>query len=377
MSTIILTGASGFLGNIILSNLFYNSNSDVIAVIRGNNDSSKIYEKAIGYLRDTHRPVIDEYAARFSTIDLQDIFDKKIDLEQLKILDIESVIHAAGSVDYFNEEHLTQININLTSTFINFSKKINAKKFVYISTAYSAGYTNELVTESELPEPDKDPTFYTYSKRKAEAIVATSGIKFLIIRPSIVIGHSKYGLYHGKRYGLYQQWMLLERLFRDSVDDEWHLLAQHYPLNLLHVDTFEESFHWAYNHLPKDSYFNVTSDNDVLPTPRELYKLWFDNTLRPKRVIFYEEYDKLPIAKLSKKQRIFGGLIKTNSEIASFQWKFENTARSYLKKLGMVHVNATLESVEVCQSVFLKQSSNGLNKLKESTTTYENHCISC
>jgi len=43
----------------------------------------------------------------------------------------------------------------------------------------------------------EDPTEYTRTKRNAEELVATSGVPYLILRPSIVIGDSRDGRYFG------------------------------------------------------------------------------------------------------------------------------------------------------------------------------------
>lgn len=120
---------------------------------------------------------------------------------------ITAVVHCAGCLDYFNEEGLKALNEEFTARLAEASRRAGVRCFVFVSTAYSAGYSGGRVPEGPLDDPHSDPTYYTSSKRNAERIVAASGLPFLIVRPSIVIGSSRDGRYSGKRYGLYQQWM--------------------------------------------------------------------------------------------------------------------------------------------------------------------------
>ena len=89
---------------------------------------------------------------------------------------------------------------------------LDLERLYYLSTAFSCGYRSDRVPERLHPVPESDPTDYTWSKREAESILARSGVPFVIIRPSVVVGDSRDGRYSGKRYGVYQLWHAAERL---------------------------------------------------------------------------------------------------------------------------------------------------------------------
>jgi len=132
-------------------------------------------------------------------------------------VDIDEIIHCAGCVDYFDERALIEGNVIFTEQIVSLEKIKPVQRIVFLSTAYSSGYTNGKISKLLHDTPDKDPTYYTKTKRAAESIIVESGINYLILRPSIVIGHSITGRYSGKMYGLYQQWMGPERLLMDHI----------------------------------------------------------------------------------------------------------------------------------------------------------------
>ena len=53
--------------------------------------------------------------------------------------------------------------------------------------------------------------------------MAACGLPFIVLRPSILIGTGDTGRYSGRRYGLYQQWMGLERLVCDRSAGSFEL----------------------------------------------------------------------------------------------------------------------------------------------------------
>lgn len=108
---------------------------------------------------------------------------------------------------------------------------------------------------------------------------------FVIIRPSVVIGSSVDGRYSGKRYGLYQQWMGIERLLSDRHHAELHTVATNQALNLLHQDVFQSSVASIVRWVPESEYVNLVVDNQITPSMKDIWRL-FCEVLRPRTVIF-------------------------------------------------------------------------------------------
>jgi nucleoside-diphosphate-sugar epimerase len=119
---------------------------------------------------------------------------------------IDQIINCAGAVHYFDVKALQESNIDLVNDLVAASREVRLQRFIHISTAFACGFSNEITQEALLPEPSADPTEYTRFKRRAEYLVAESGLPFLILRPSIVIGDSRDAHYFGPAYGLYQYW---------------------------------------------------------------------------------------------------------------------------------------------------------------------------
>ncbi len=85
---------------------------------------------------------------------------------------IETVFHLAASLGN-DEEELQRVNVDGTQNLVEASKANKVKRIIYVST-YLAG--------------EKYKSAYGKSKRQGEEIVKKSGIKFAIIRPSVVYG---------------------------------------------------------------------------------------------------------------------------------------------------------------------------------------------
>jgi nucleoside-diphosphate-sugar epimerase len=268
---------------------------------------------------------------------------------------VDEIIHCAGCLDYYDVAKLQAVNVHYTAHLLVLARHLSLKRFVYVSTAYSSGYQPHRTPERLLTDPPADPTEYTRTKREAEALVARSGIPFVIIRPSILIGTSDTGRYSGKRYGLYQQWMGLERLACDRYHAEFHTVAPKMPLNVLHQDAFCSAFVAAYGWLPDGSFMNLVSNPDTSPSMRDLWDMWFEVT-RPATIYYYPSVDDVPLKHIHTRQRAYLTFAQVNLEIASHQWRFETTWLDLLRAKGLQFVDATVDTVRVCQDRFVASS---------------------
>ena len=206
-----------------------------------------------------------------------------------------------------------------------------------------------------LPDPASDPTQYTRTKREAERLIAASGVPFVIIRPSILIGTSQSGRYSGKRYGLYQQWMGLERLACDRYHAAFHTVAPEQPLNVLHQDAFCAAFKLAWRWLPNGAFMNLVSNPQTSPSMRDLWDMWFEVT-RPQTIYYYASFDDVPFKNIPTRQRAYLTFAQVNLEIASHHWQFETTWLELLRGKGLSFVDATTQTVRVCQDRFVASS---------------------
>lgn len=354
---ILLTGASGFLGHIILSRLLADYQCDIIILLRPGAELKQLKNNVEDYLKNSYISIDNSQWDRVMPIFVSQPGESLPEGIERKIGVIDAIFHAAGNVDYFDTEQLHIGNVQYTSNLIQLAKRCHAQQFIYVSTAFSSGYKDMPILEQACCPPFKDPTAYVTSKRHAEALVEQSGIPYFIMRPSIVIGHSKTGYYRGKRYGLYQQWMLMEKLFHNHYIVNWHYVANKKKLQLVHCDSFENMLFAAIETLPVNTHVNIVSESSTLPSYRDAVDLWFKRVLKPKSISYYDDYDSLPLNKLSRKERMFFNLIKTNTEIATASWFFETASSQKIQAKGIEINDVTLASLLRCQNSFVKQSS--------------------
>jgi nucleoside-diphosphate-sugar epimerase len=234
-----------------------------------------------------------------------------------------------------------------------------------LSTAFAGGYCYQTIPEAPLSDPPSDPTDYTRTKRMGEYQVVEGGIPYLILRPSIVIGDSRTGYYPGKPYGIYQVIRAGESFLTQIYLEKLHLLAPKYPLPLLHQDAFQEGFFASYQHSPHNSFINLVSEHGTLPTTRDLWRFWVENLLQPQEVVYYERKDQIDFERLTLQEKAVIEFSSVNFEIASNPWIFQRDALNTICTNGYSFMDATPQTLDICQSRFLKDSEKLQKYLKD------------
>ncbi len=354
-SKILVTGATGYLGALIVASLLRDTNARIVCLTRAVHDRKALLApiveeweaQAKGCWSDAIEARVEQMALPEDLADVRDLAPS--------LQGVDEIVHCAGCLDYYDAEKLQAVNVHYTAHMLVLARQLDLKRFVYVSTAYSSGYQPHRTPEGLLAEPGSDPTQYTRTKREAERLVAKSGVPFVVIRPSILIGTSDTGRYSGKRYGLYQQWMGLERLACDRYHEEFHTVAPRMPLNVLHQDAFCDAFKAAYKWLPDGAFMNLVSDPGRSPSMRHLWDMWFEVT-RPARIYYYPSLNDVPLKEIHTRQRAYLTFAQVNLEIASHHWQFEATWLELLGAKGLRFVDATVETVRVCQDRFVRSS---------------------
>jgi nucleoside-diphosphate-sugar epimerase len=352
----LLTGGTGYLGGLIAATLLVNEDVEIVLPVRKGNDLEGIARPIRAEIEVQGGRFDPSYLSRLHPVELPP-FESLHELDDaVREFGVSEIIHCAGCLDYFDRSTLEDVNVNFTRQLLEQGRRWDIRRFVYISTSFSSGYLDGVVTEQLHDEPLTDPTDYTRTKRAAERLVAGSGLPYLILRPSIVIGDSRDGHYSGKQYGLYQLWSGMERLLCREWNPDIHALAPQQPLSLLHQDAFQSAFLAAFRLLPDNSILNLVSEHDELPDMRELWQLWLTECLRPRLVYYYLKMSDIPVREINTRQRALMGLASVNLEIASHPWRFETTNLQWLRQRGLEFADTTLASVAVCQRLFVKES---------------------
>lgn len=354
---VLLTGGTGYLGSLIAAQLLSDGWADHLIIPTRQNDTGVNIPQAVHRELVALGQVPDEFETRMTTVHWQgaETASKESLENMLRSGKVDTVIHCAGCLDYFDNQALEAMNVDFTARLTVAAKNAGVGLFIFVSTAYAAGYSGELILESELPEPLSDPTNYTLTKRAAERVIAQCGIPFLVIRPSVVIGSSVDGRYSGKRYGLYQQWMGIERLLCDRHHIELHTVATDQALNLIHQDVFQSSVASIVRWVPEDEYVNLVVDNQTTPSMKDVWRMICE-VIRPKTVIFYESIKAVDLKTINIRQRGYLTFAQTNLEIGAYPWHFDRQWLKALSQRGLNFTETTLDTLQICQDRFVCSS---------------------
>jgi nucleoside-diphosphate-sugar epimerase len=356
----LLTGASGFVGGLVATALLAEEKRRLLLPIRATIDPDDCRARIRVALSDhgVSGRDADELLQLVTVVDLPAL-DRLGDLDGIVTsLHIDEVVHCAGCVDYYDKRALQFANIDLTCRLVEAARRWNVRRFFYLSTAYCSGYRSDIIPERlhADPAPANEPTEYTRSKRIAERRIVESGIPFVIVRPSVIIGHSRTGKYGGKNYGLYQLWRAFEGLLCREYSPIWYTVAPPAPVDFVHQDAFQTGFLGIYRTVSPGAIMHLVANPSTRPTLRDLFWQWAD-VYWPLEIHGYARVDDVPLHSIPKRQRRFIVFAAKNFEIATNTWKFETTYMDRLRAGGLPFIDTTLETVARCQRRFIEESA--------------------
>lgn len=354
---IVLFGGTGYVGKLILAALLRATRWRVVLPVRSAYRAPAVLEAVACACQQLNGAAAPDLAQRLIVLPLAQPGQPLIPPAALRHCRIERVINAAGNVNYFAEAELEEGNIALTRRTLEFTAQIGPVEYVYVSTAFSAGYRECRIEESLHDEPHADPTYYTRTKRVAEGMVAASGLPYLIVRPSVLIGDSRTGLYTGKAYGLYQYLKSFTYFLTDRYYSEVHVVAPEHPFHLLHQDAFAAMFVTLLQTLPPDRVVNMVSAEENLPTARDLYRHFFSRVTHPERVYLYEDIEDVPLAEIPRRQRMFLHVTRVNGQIIGHRWSFNRETVARLEAAFPGAGQTTVESTGRCVDAYVRSSA--------------------
>lgn len=184
--TVLLTGGSGVIGQALLEQL-----TEVTLICL-------VHRTAIGApnVVTVHGDVT-EPRLGLSTDQFNDLCQR-----------VDYVVHSAAATGFSDTKAFTfRANVDGTRNVLEFADQANVP-ICHLSTAFA-----------HLPEHQKNPrqpNFYEASKAEAEALVRRSGVPYVILRPSVVIGDSNDG-----RMSRFQGFQFLCELMLRGVVPVW------------------------------------------------------------------------------------------------------------------------------------------------------------
>ncbi|HWP65059.1 MAG TPA: SDR family oxidoreductase [Candidatus Limnocylindria bacterium] len=363
---VLVTGGSGFLGSLVATTALRRSDGPIVLPIRRPEARDKVLARIAAEAAAEGEPLRDADRARLHIEPWPPPHGLGAMAARLARLGVRDILHCAGCLSYFNVAKLLDGNIELTRRMLELGARLDVRRFVFLSTAYCSGFTDALIPERLHEKPGEDPTDYTRTKRDAEWMVAESGLPWVIVRPSVVIGDSRDGRYGGKPYGIYQFWGALERYMVGAYPPVLHLVAARAPVNLLHQEAFVEGFWAAYRELPDGAVMHLASRDEGLPSMRDLTMLWFREYGGPRLVHLYERLDAVPMDTVAPPLRQWLEFTAVNSEIASVRWNFQRDRLEAMRERGLPFRDVSMETIAVVQNRFVRDSE----KLREFVAQY-------
>lgn len=199
--TILLTGATGFLG-CHLAHRFLADGHRVVALVRskeGEVPQTRLQE-AVLQVGDLATESLDNLHAVSGTV--QDAPEKLMaNVRAVTNQHIDEVWHSAAIFNFRprDRQKVTAVNIRGTQNVLDLAISVNfgaAPRFFYISTAYCVGRENNAAVPETIPHNVSDfRSMYEWSKHEAERRVEQMqrehGLDAFVLRPSIIIGTPK------------------------------------------------------------------------------------------------------------------------------------------------------------------------------------------
>lgn len=297
----VFTGATGFVGSaIILELLQADPQARVLAVVRSTDGSDT---GARGRLHETL-----ERAARLyglgDALDVQihercvglagDLNAPRCGIAARPEWTGAELWHCAASMQFHDrhEKEVMQTNVEGTGHALELAQTLAVRTFNMISTAYVSGMRSGSIPEAAVSPSPTANNHYERSKVIAEGLVVASGLRARLLRPSIVIGHSRTraaltfsGLYGFER-GVFKFRRLMERTQAHLMDNlEVRMLADpHGSVDLIPVD-FVARDALGLSQADADPGVYHLASVARLPTRRAIEVIFAATGLRPPRFV--------------------------------------------------------------------------------------------
>jgi nucleoside-diphosphate-sugar epimerase len=173
---ILITGAGGLIGGEIAARL----------VERGHRVSALVHRNPLVRSNDGQVPAL--YRVHHGDVSLPGF-----GLDAADMADHDLLIHCAATTRFdLKDADYLAVNVTGTAHAIELARASDMA-LLHVSTAYVCGKYDGLVREDDALRQAGFANGYEASKAQGEALVADSGLRFAIVRPSVVVGDSASG----------------------------------------------------------------------------------------------------------------------------------------------------------------------------------------
>jgi len=188
--SVLLTGATGFVGSVVLAQLLERSDRDVVCVVRGDEPAARlahVLDAVLGVEDPEQRARVRAVAGDVERpgVVTRDDADRVLD-------GVDTVVHCAAAISF--DQPLAEARSANADGARNVARLAGPdRRLVHVSTAYVAGDRDGLVREDARAGAERVARFRnTYERTKAEG-EASLPAHAAIVRPSIVVGETTTG----------------------------------------------------------------------------------------------------------------------------------------------------------------------------------------
>ena len=197
MSTVLLTGGTGFLGMELIGRMLdAGDGPDIVLAVRARDDAeaeARVGE-VLARLYDVPPPAASRLRAVRAELTEPGLGVSARDRAMLAG-EVERVIHCAASISFtLPLDEARAINVGGTLGVLDVARDLpRLERVVHVSTAYVSGRAPRMFAESDLGGGDFRNT-YEQTKMEAEgAVAASDDLPVVVVRPSIVVGERDSG----------------------------------------------------------------------------------------------------------------------------------------------------------------------------------------
>jgi thioester reductase-like protein len=197
--SVLLTGATGFLGMEVLTRLLdRDDDREIVAIVRAT-DSDRARERLDGVLRLLYDAPPASAARRLRAVP-GDLCAEGLGLtpdDRRRVGDVTEVVHCAASISFsLPLAEALRVNVEGTRRVVSLARRLpRLRRLVHVSTAYVAGRHAGRFEERQLDVGQGFRNTYERSKHLAEVALRREArdLPLVVARPSIVVGDSTSG----------------------------------------------------------------------------------------------------------------------------------------------------------------------------------------
>jgi nucleoside-diphosphate-sugar epimerase len=195
MPTVLVTGATGFLGGALLARLLQTQPSCAVIVLARGDSPEQARERVCQSVARFLDRAESEQAFRNVEVLCGDLTDVAT-FDDPRFDRVTHVCHLAANTSFRSVRTVRRTNIDGT---LNLARRLERVaglvRFLHVGTAYICGASpGAVVREEEYPRPDvAQVAEYTHSKAECELQLAEMQLPLIVARPSVVVGHTRLG----------------------------------------------------------------------------------------------------------------------------------------------------------------------------------------